>query len=127
MRQCASASVFLTLLGCLLLPAVIRSDAATVTTKSKQAFFRVYYGSDQVTSSSTGFSYTIYISYDPTTNTVLIDGIDDANGVPVSITSSSISVNSWTAPNLVVSFSASFTYTGGSDSISGVNVGITMS
>lgn len=127
LRQRTSVFVFLTLLGCLLLPTVFRSDAATITAKSKQTFFRVYYGSNPVTSSSTGLSYTIYISYNATTQTVLIDGIDDANGNPVSITSSSITVNSWNVPNLIVSFSASFTYSGGSDSVSDNSKSFSMS
>jgi hypothetical protein len=120
LRPHISVCVLLAVFSCLLLPTVIHSESATVT-KNSGCFFRVYQGSRVFTSSSTGFSYTLYESYNTTTQAALIDGIDDSNGVPVTITSSSITVNNWNVPSLTVSFSASFNYSGGSDSISGTN------
>lgn len=84
-------------------------------------FFRVYYGSFSATSG--GHGYTVYVSYNPSTGIALIDGVDDSNGVPVTITNTSWSSQSWnTSANpyllTLTDLSIDFTYSGGTGNIS---------
>lgn len=63
------------------------------------------------------------MSYNPSTGIALIDGVDDSNGVPVTITNTSWSGQSWdtsVSPYTLtfVGLSIDFTYSGGTGNIS---------
>lgn len=82
---------------------VLRTDAAQnppkkslteIQQKNKFSLYRVYLGDSSLQASGSGLYFTVYVSYNPSTNVAQIDGVNDSSGNPVTITSTS-----WTGIN----------------------------